>query len=684
MNENNVAVNDDSQGRLYIYGTRGYSAYEVAVRNGYEGTEQEWLDSLVGPIGPEGKSAYEVAVENGYEGTEAEWVDSFLNAEGYYNKDEIDSLETAQDGKINKKPYYFNTVAAMKSADLKDGDCAITLGYHTIGDGGAGEYAIMDSDEVLIIDNGGFHKLNNNLYAKLISNTINVKQFGAYGDGTHDDTQYFDNCVAYAKKNNIHLIINGLFKLTSSINISNLIIEGEDDINCKPNKFNIWSNNIVRTYVTTGGTNFNEFVEYLNEQKIKGIVSTANNIFEYTPDTNFIIDGVNVFGKWDVSNQNAIARESTPTIQYSTLFFKIKNSGFYFLSGNALDLISLEGAEISDNKFVWINNHAISVYNADSTKDRPADYSLIMNNDFRFIYNSAIYFYNTFRSSNSIINNLFQYIGQYNPRFEFGFSDGLAHNTDVSSESELPVCIEIKGNVGLSNNTIMHTKIIDNDGEQIPAFLSIDTSMTLTGLTLKNNKIVKCSVLSKSYMYDLNCYIYKADIERSQSNVDKQYYRIDKVNNNNSGTRQLLDNGAKIMTLGNYQYNDKTYSKYGYETSSKVYNESSTTEQILSIDYETLLNDFNISYVTEDRRYLPIMFMVSMYSPSTRDHSNQFGIFVMNVRPVSLTDKKFKCYNVFGDITISFNDTSMDITVPSYRILTITPVIITSSYPNYA
>ena len=32
----------------------GYSAYEVAVQNGFVGTEQEWLASLVGPQGPTG------------------------------------------------------------------------------------------------------------------------------------------------------------------------------------------------------------------------------------------------------------------------------------------------------------------------------------------------------------------------------------------------------------------------------------------------------------------------------------------------------------------------------------------------------------------------------------------------------------------------------------------------------
>ena len=50
----------------------GLSAYELAVQSGYDGTIQEWLDSL------NGKSAYEIAKENGYEGTEAEWADTLL------------------------------------------------------------------------------------------------------------------------------------------------------------------------------------------------------------------------------------------------------------------------------------------------------------------------------------------------------------------------------------------------------------------------------------------------------------------------------------------------------------------------------------------------------------------------------------------------------------------------------
>lgn len=57
----------------------GYSAYRLAVLDGFEGTEQEWLESL---IGPQGKSAYQVALDNGFEGTVAEWLASLVGAQG--------------------------------------------------------------------------------------------------------------------------------------------------------------------------------------------------------------------------------------------------------------------------------------------------------------------------------------------------------------------------------------------------------------------------------------------------------------------------------------------------------------------------------------------------------------------------------------------------------------------------
>ena len=48
-------------------GAPGLSAYQSAVKLGYKGTEEEWIESL------HGKDAYTTAVENGYRGTEEEY-----------------------------------------------------------------------------------------------------------------------------------------------------------------------------------------------------------------------------------------------------------------------------------------------------------------------------------------------------------------------------------------------------------------------------------------------------------------------------------------------------------------------------------------------------------------------------------------------------------------------------------
>lgn len=60
-------------------GDPGKSAYEIAVEQGFTGTENEWLDSL---HGAPGESAYEVAQKEGYQGTLEEWLASLQGRPG--------------------------------------------------------------------------------------------------------------------------------------------------------------------------------------------------------------------------------------------------------------------------------------------------------------------------------------------------------------------------------------------------------------------------------------------------------------------------------------------------------------------------------------------------------------------------------------------------------------------------
>lgn len=93
-------------------GEKGYSAYEVAVKNGYSGTEAEWLATLKGEKGDKGEpgangtdgkpgkdgvdgasgtdgkpganglSAYELAAKNGFTGNESAWLASLKGEKG--------------------------------------------------------------------------------------------------------------------------------------------------------------------------------------------------------------------------------------------------------------------------------------------------------------------------------------------------------------------------------------------------------------------------------------------------------------------------------------------------------------------------------------------------------------------------------------------------------------------------
>lgn len=73
-------------------GASGASAYDIAVANGFVGTQSEWLASLVGPPGEDGDdtgipgadglSAYQVALANGFVGSEAEWLASLVGPSG--------------------------------------------------------------------------------------------------------------------------------------------------------------------------------------------------------------------------------------------------------------------------------------------------------------------------------------------------------------------------------------------------------------------------------------------------------------------------------------------------------------------------------------------------------------------------------------------------------------------------
>lgn len=121
----------------------------------------------------------------------------------------------------------FNTVEDMKAATLRENDVCLTLGYHTINDGGGATYRIV-YEPTAIDDRANYHYLYDSDVnrAKFISmdGSVTPEQFGAYGDGTHDDINAITKCIESVNNYRINFIRSHQYKITKMIPIKSQMI----------------------------------------------------------------------------------------------------------------------------------------------------------------------------------------------------------------------------------------------------------------------------------------------------------------------------------------------------------------------------------------------------------------------------------------------------------------------------
>ncbi len=142
------------------------------------------------------------------------------------DRDAADVALSARIDAIAAATQFFDTVAAMKAAAIDAGVVCMTQGYYAVNDGGGAYYKIYDS-----VPAGYYEILDNSNYAQLLDiGEKNVKQYGAYGDGTHDDTAAINTALSYGGVINFtgdHYLIDAVTALHP---VNNSIIHGNNAI----------------------------------------------------------------------------------------------------------------------------------------------------------------------------------------------------------------------------------------------------------------------------------------------------------------------------------------------------------------------------------------------------------------------------------------------------------------------
>lgn len=185
----------------------------------------------------------------------------------------------------------YESIAQMKTdTKLKEGYHVKTKGYYEANDGGNGEYIIVD-DETLVDDGGSIHVLTNGLRAKLIiTDSINVKVFGAKGDNETDDTLSIQNSIDVLNK---AIIPEGTF-IVSTLNLyQQTLIKGFDKNKCILKSKDIeYSNDTAMLYGDFTGTNGMDKV-IIEDICLDGDHHGATGIKIFKENTNYVHPGLN-------------------------------------------------------------------------------------------------------------------------------------------------------------------------------------------------------------------------------------------------------------------------------------------------------------------------------------------------------------------------------------------------------
>lgn len=284
----------------------------------------------------------------------------------------------------------FDNVSDMKQAtNLMNGSYAKTMGYYSVNDGGSGLYKIRTITNDDVVDEGSIIEMNDDtLVAELISiGIVNVKQFGAKGDGTTNDATAINNAITYCNSTNKKLFMDeSTYLIGSSIDITNdnfnleclgtikinsnitlLNFKGSNS-NIKINKLLSSSRTGIGIYIV-GTTSFstidiNEIIDFNIGIDINTSINSTQGVLYNTIKNSLIIanKGIYLNANNGYINQNyfyigelagAIGIETETLTTYNDNYNGnvFLNAGFENLSGAGLNLHDVKKSTFKDFRY---------------------------------------------------------------------------------------------------------------------------------------------------------------------------------------------------------------------------------------------------------------------------------------------------------------------------------------------
>ena len=203
----------------------GKSAYDIAVQNGFTGTEKEWLATLQGVDGKDGanltaKDLYETAVAEGYEGTYLEFCRDVLKVDLREGNDvdtiarnvtSVVSIYCGFSQTVRTNPWavqtrYYPTAGAGVIIDLDQeaGNALIVTNYHVIYDADSDSKTGI-SDSIYLYTYGAYNAFEGGEYTAAYADTKGDGMKATYVGGAMEydiailsvqGSEFLKNCLA--------------------------------------------------------------------------------------------------------------------------------------------------------------------------------------------------------------------------------------------------------------------------------------------------------------------------------------------------------------------------------------------------------------------------------------------------------------------------------------------------------